>query len=59
MENKNITYLVKLLIKQTNNFKKIKWAVKMSEKSTQTNKQNSKLCTKIITIITSVNKTKI
>lgn len=23
MENKNITYLVKLLIKQTNNFKKI------------------------------------
>lgn len=24
MENKNIIYLVKLLIKQTNNFKKIK-----------------------------------
>ena len=59
MENKNIIYLVKLLIKQTNNFKKIKRAVKISEKSTQTNKQNSKLCTKIITIITSVNKTKI
>lgn len=31
MENKNITYLVKLLIKQTNNFKKIK--NKMSSKN--------------------------
>ena len=31
MENKNITYLVKLLIKQTNNFNKIK--NKMSSKN--------------------------